>query len=91
MILTLDRTAGTICGGGVVAQVYLDGEPIVNWCRQALVEGYELHGRTLEMWDRGCDMGANYRRDYGILCLTVQDAQRFMSPAPKPKKGRKKA
>ncbi len=62
------------------------GEPLVEWCRQAVVEGYELRGRTLEMWDRGCEMGYGKRRAEPMLCLTVQDAHAYMCPAPKPKK-----
>lgn len=91
MIITYDRTAGMICGGGVCVPVGEDGEPLMQWCRQALVEGYELRGRTLEMWDLGASFGnGRLARTEPMLCLTALDAYAFLCPPPKPKKGKKK-
>jgi hypothetical protein len=85
MILTIDRTAWTICGGGVVISAYPDGSPERYWCMAAIRQGYDLGGMRIEVWDRGCNLG-RYVRTTPMHILNIPDAAKFMNPPPKPKK-----
>lgn len=84
MILTLDRAAATICGGGgVVAAVNPLLMVLPVWCRAALAGGYDLAGLALEVHDTGADDRAD-----GMLCFTHPDAFKVLLPDPKPKRER---
>ncbi len=88
MILTLDRTAGTIEGGGILTEVEPTGDVWPYWCRDAQAAGIDLQGIILEMWDRGCDMGSG-KRAPPMLCLTIRirHANKLkLPPFPAPKK-----
>lgn len=83
MILTLDRQAGTIGGGGIVVRVDPTGSVLPPWCRAALDGGYDLVGMPLELWDTGADA-----RSVPMLCLTATDAAKILAPDVKPKRGK---
>lgn len=76
MILTLDRRAGQIDGGGVVVRTDPEGSVLRPWCLSAMAQGWDLEGMVLEMWDRGADA-----RTMPLLCLMVPNAAALVQPS----------
>lgn len=88
MILTFDRDARTITGGGITTAVDHDGDAWPYWCRDARAAGIELQGLVLEVWDRGCNLGKHLRiTPLHCFTVTIRRAHKLrLPPFPAPKK-----